>query len=182
MKQFATRIILIIAAVAVFFTGAGVTFIIYCCSGCETEQTLVMTKEHSCCLQKTVAGKSHSCCASHSDNTSESDQTDADACATHMDKNHCQISRLSADINLSVFRLQVSNPFVWISGTYPALLSGVLCHQVNEGDTYALSESPPIIPPREYLSLIRVLIIWFIMHISCLLCAKLVRYELCITL
>ncbi len=159
MKQLVTRIILVIAAVAVFFTGAGVTFIMYCCSGCQAEQTLVVTKAHTCCSQKMIAEESHSCCASHSHHTPASSQADADGCTTHIDEGYCQTSRLSADIDLSVFRPQVSNPFVWISDSYPVLLSSVLSDQINDTDTYAQFESPPNIPPREYLSLIRVLII-----------------------
>ncbi|MFT4221362.1 hypothetical protein [Dysgonomonas sp.] len=159
MKQLVTRIILVIAAVAVFFTGAGVTFIIYCCSGCETEQMLVVTKPHTCCSQKTVAEGSHSCCASHTHHTQPSTQADTDGCATHFDAGHCQASRLSSDIDLSVFRPQVSSPFVWISDAYPVSLSNVLSEQLNDTDTYAQFESPPNIPPRDYLSLIRVLII-----------------------
>ncbi|GAB6010254.1 hypothetical protein [Dysgonomonas reticulitermitis] len=160
MKQLVTRIILVIAAVAVFFTGAGVTYIMYCCSGCETEQTLVVTKAHTCCLQKEVAEETHSCCASHTYHTQPSGHSvDADGCTTHFDEGYCQMSRLSTDIDLSVFRPHVSSPFVWISDVYPALLSGVLSDQINDTDTYAQFESPPNIPPREYLSLIRVLII-----------------------
>lgn len=159
MKQLVTRIILVFAAVAVFFTGAGVTFIIYCCSGCETEQMLMVTKAHTCCSTQMVAEESHSCCDSHTHSTQASDPADRDGCATHFDAGHCQASRLSADIDLSVFRPQVSNPFVWISDAYPVLLSSVLSDQVSDTDTYAQFESPPNIPPREYLSLIRVLII-----------------------
>ncbi|MDR1091156.1 MAG: hypothetical protein LBL79_08790 [Prevotella sp.] len=160
MKKLVNRIILLIAAVAVFFTGAGVTCMIYCCSGCETEQMLVVTKAHSCCLQKDVAGETHSCCASHTHHTQPSGRnTDADGCATRFDEGHCRISRLSADIDLPVFRPQVSSPFVWISDVYPVLLSGVLSGQINDAGIYSQFESPPNIPPREYLSLIRVLII-----------------------
>lgn len=159
MKKLINRIILIIAAVAVFFTGAGVTYIIACCSGCETEQMLVVTKAHTCCSKKDATEETRSCCASHSDHTQPSGHSNTADCATHFDEGHCQASRLSADIDLSVFRPQVSSPFVWISDAYPVLLTSVLSDQVNDMDTYAQFESPPNIPPREYLSLIRVLII-----------------------
>lgn len=159
MKQFVTRVILVIAAAAVFLTGAGVTYMIYCCSGCKTESALTVTEVQACCSQKAVVGASHSCCTSHCDNTSTSNQTDVDECAIHVDEVYCQISHLSADIDLSVFRTQMSNPFIWVSNTYPVLLFRVLSDQANDIGTYALSESPPNIPPREYLSLIRVLVI-----------------------
>lgn len=159
MKQLVTKIILVIAAVAVFFTGAGVTFIIYCCSGCDTEQTLVVTKAHTCCSKQMVSEEGHSCCASHTHYTPESNQSEAKGCSTHFDAGHCQTSRLSADIDLSVFRPQVSNPFVWISDAYPVLLSSISPDPTNDDDAYVRFESPPNIPPREYLSLMRVLII-----------------------
>lgn len=155
MKKLAYRIILLIAAVTVFFTGAGVTFVNYCCSGCTVEQTLVMTKVHSCCSQKTVAEKKPSCCSSH---TQVTDQTDSGECSLS-GKGHCKASRLSADIDMSVFRPHVSSPFVWISDALPVLPVNMLSGQVETTDIYTRFESPPDIPPREYLTLIRVLII-----------------------
>lgn len=158
MKKLVNRIILLIAAVAVFFTGAGVTYIVYCCLGCETEQMLVVTKAHTCCSQKEVAQETYSCCASHIHHTHPSGHS-ADGCTTHFDEGYCQMFRLSTDIDLSVFRPHVSSPFVWISDAYPVLLPGFLSDQINDTDTYSQFESPPDIPPRKYLSLIRVLII-----------------------
>jgi len=152
MKKFAQSIIILIAAVAVFFTGTGVTIVNYCCSGCTVEQTLVMTKAHTCCSQKAgEATETPSCCSTHT-------QLQTGDAYAFSDGSHCKASRLSADIDGSVFRPHVSNPFIWISDIQP--VAQVTTVSLTESiDNLTQLEPPPNILPREYLSLIRVLII-----------------------
>lgn len=156
MKRFAQNFILIIAAVTVFFTGAGVTIINYCCNSCS-EQTLFMTEQHTCCsLEHQKTEQESDCCSMHKD-VSHDESCESDTSFTQ--DVSCTTSRLSIDIDASSFRPIVTVPFVWISGVSPTIPLSILTDNsvYIEGDS--IFESPPDIPPREYLSLIRVLII-----------------------
>lgn len=150
------RVILVIIAATVFLTGMGVTVFNFCCPSCS-EQTLFMTEKHTCCSQKQEQPKTNghtSCCSQES-------TINKNSCAstTFESMDYCSSSRLSIDIDASSFRPQVSTPFVWLSETLPNTLSYAL--PFIDGDTkdYAQLKTPSTTPPRENLSLIRVLII-----------------------
>lgn len=148
MKKFALRTVLLVTSVIVFLTGTGVTIVNYCCSGCTVEQTLVITKAHSCC-SKVEETKQYSCCdLSRNHNEGK--------CSIESGS-HCKASRLSTDLDASAYRPHITSPFVWISDTPVTHL--IALDQFENTDIYIQFESPPKIPPRDYLSLIRVLII-----------------------
>lgn len=156
MRKFAQNIILVIAAATIFLTGAGVTIINYCCTSCSG-QTLIMAQQHACCVMdhEQHTNTATSCCA-----TTGSDSHDACETSTLSGETHCQASRLSIDIDAASFRPHVATPFIWISDNSLTLTSALLPDNTAEfADHYSLFKSPPDIPPREYLSLIRVLII-----------------------
>jgi len=155
MKRFAQNIILVIAAATVFLTGAGVTIINYCCTSCSG-QTLIMAQQHTCCAtsHEQNTDVTASCCA-----TTGSEGHDLCETTAYSGETHCQASRLSIDIDAASFRPHVAIPFVWISDNSLTLASALLPETAEFADHYSLFKSPPDIPPREYLSLIRVLII-----------------------
>ncbi len=155
MKRFAQNFILIIAAATVFFTGAGVTIINYCCNSCS-EQTLFMTEQHTCCsLEHQKAEQKGDCCSMHKDVSHNESCEDT----SFTQDISCTTSRLSIDIDASSFRPIVSVPFVWISDVSPTIPLSILTDNSLYTQDNSIFESPPDIPPREYLSLIRVLII-----------------------
>lgn len=149
------RVILVIIAATVFLTGMGVTVINFCCSSCG-EQTLIMTQRHTCCSQENQAEtESHkSCCA---EKGSLENKTSANTFFD--DAEHCSSSRLSIDIDASSFRPQVTSPLVWLSATLPHTLGYTVSLTLGDTKEYTQLKTPTKIPPREYLSLIRVLII-----------------------
>ncbi|NDV94733.1 hypothetical protein D0T84_07345 [Dysgonomonas sp. 521] len=153
MKKFAQRFILLIAAATVFFTGAGVTIINYCCTSCSG-QTLFMTEQHICCVQENDDIKAGSCC---SEKEMSHDACESDSNFTK--DTHCTASRLSIDIDASSFRPHVAIPFVWISDAFPVLSASIIPVKTEYAGDYTSFRSPPGIPPREYLSFIRILII-----------------------
>jgi hypothetical protein len=153
MKKFAQRFILLIAAVTVFLTGAGVTIVNYCCTSCSG-QTLFMTEQHICCAQGHNEAKAGSCCSAK--------ETSHDTCendSNFTQDTHCTASRLSIDIDASSFRPHVATPFVWISDALPVLCASIIPVKVEYADDYTSFRSPPDSPPREYLSFISILII-----------------------
>lgn len=155
MKKITQHIVLLIAAIAVFFTGTGVTIINYCCSHCEAEQTLIMASVPDCCSQKKVVIE-QTCCSDH--NSSNNHKSDSDGCNVS-NKEHCKATRLSSDIDIATARQHLQIPYVWISDLYSSLPTSIVLSKIEVADKLAELESPPDIPPREYLSLIRVLII-----------------------
>lgn len=153
MKKFVHSLLLLAIAVAVFLTGAGVTIVNYCCSTCS-EQTLLMTSGHTCCLMgQSNENDGHSCCSSA--NKEEGCESHS---ATHGEEEHCSASRLSFDLDSSMFRPHVATPFVWISDA-SLFLSSLLTTDTFDTDYKEYIDTPPKLPPREYLSFIRVLII-----------------------
>ncbi|MDR1883587.1 MAG: hypothetical protein LBR26_12520 [Prevotella sp.] len=152
MKKFGQRLVLFVVAATVFFTGAGVTIMNYCCASCSG-QTLFMTEQHVCCARTIEVEESPDCC-------SHKKAAHHDTCETSFaNDTHCTASRLSIDIDPSSFRPHVSTPFVWTSNVALALASSILPEKGKYTDKWPHCESPPEIPPREYLSLIRTLVI-----------------------
>ncbi|MBK5720712.1 hypothetical protein JGH11_07490 [Dysgonomonas sp. Marseille-P4677] len=156
MKKFGQSIIIIIVAATVFLTGAGVTVIDYCCSSCGG-QTLFLTQQHICCIEDTHGNDSEvmSCCSM--EKVSKEDTYDN---VSYTKDPHCSASRVTVDIDASSFRPHVIIPFVWISdASYHVALTNTLLQRTDSANGFINSKSPPEILPREYLSLIRVLII-----------------------
>lgn len=150
------RVILLIIATTVFLTGMGVTVIDFCCPSCS-EQTLFMTKQHACCSEKTeqtTEDHTQTCCS----NTKTADLSTCQE-TSYSNTDHCSPSRIMTDKDASSFRPQVSSPFVWLTETLAHTLSSALPVAVNSTIDYTQLKIPSIIPPREYLALIRILII-----------------------
>ncbi len=150
MKKFVQKIILLIIAATVSLTGAGVTIMNYCCTSCSG-QTLFMTEQHICCSELEFAEVAGCCTVTHQHNECNG--------LSYADATHCTTSRLSVDIDASSFRPHISIPFVWIADSYHLIPSFILSDEDQNNDECTLFKSPPEIPPRDYLSLIRVLII-----------------------
>lgn len=150
------RVILLIVATTVFLTGMGVTVINFCCPSCS-EQTLFMTKKHVCCSEKAESNtvrQTKSCCSG----TATIDKGECHD-SSFSKAGHCSPSRLVTDKDASSFRPQISSPFVWLSETLTNALNTTLPNTVGDAKDYTHLKIPSTIPPREYLSLIRVLII-----------------------
>ncbi len=154
MKKFVQILTMSILAVTVFLTGTGVTVIDFCCDSCGG-QTLFITEHHTCCEQASLRHEENvSCCAIADKDTA----TDCDKLAYAQDS-HCAPSRVSADIDASSFRPHVSTPVVWITDAFFVMQGSILFQTIEAADNFIHFKSPPDIPPRDYLSLIRILII-----------------------
>lgn len=155
MKKFGQTIIILIVAATVFFTGAGVTVIDYCCSSCGG-QTLLMTEQHICCSEEHSMSdiETMDCCS-----IQKTSKGDACGNSSFEKDSHCTASRVSIDTDASSYRPHVVIPCVWLSETFYVPLESALLQNANSIDGFTGFKSPPDIPPRKYLSLIRVLII-----------------------
>lgn len=150
MKRFAQRITLLIAACTIFLTGMGVTVINCQCISCD-KQTFFMSAQQTCCSpNKTETDETKSCCSSHK--TCHSTEK-------YLNDAHCSISRLSIDIDPSSFRPHLSIPYMWVSDALFLPVLNILPDEIESSNDYIHLKTPPDISPREYLSIIRVLII-----------------------
>lgn len=152
------HIIILIAAIAVFFTGTGVTVMNYCCSGCISE--FFSEQEQTCCCSSTshnsMAMGDDGCCsdnhkkemAQHNDCTNSASSS----------QDHCSSSRISIDLDSSIFKPHLAILFTWLSDI-PVFTLNILPHVVEYTHVETYTGDPPSILPRSYLSLIRVLII-----------------------
>ena len=142
MERFAQRILLLIAAVT----------IVNCqCIACD-KQPVFMSVQQVCCSPTPQTEEVKGCCASQNA-CHNTDQTE------YSKDKHCAISRMAIDIDASSFRPHVSTPFVWITDAFFIQAVSILPDIVEHDDEYICFKTPPDTPPREYLSLIRVLII-----------------------
>lgn len=151
MKRIAHTIILLLLATVVFYTGAGVTVMKYCCSNCKASYSIL--------------GQKHTCI--HSEKSDESESCpmcnsvvgDADNVLSYTSKgNGCEAERISIDLDSHQFRAYVSVPFIWLSDIEESSF-GYNNESVKSSDLLIYSEPPPDISPRTYLSIIQVLII-----------------------
>ncbi|WP_163356282.1 hypothetical protein [Dysgonomonas sp. 25] len=135
-------------AVLVFFTGAGVTVMSFCCSDCRS-QVFFMDKK-TCCTIHHEAESTKSCCS-----TDTSSSIDCQCCS---DKEHCSAKRYAIDIDSSVFKPHINIPFEWVDDGGIHTHTVYCCVQECSDACIHLRGSPPV-HPRSYLSIIRVLII-----------------------
>lgn len=157
MKQKIRNILILTMAVTVFFVGAGVTVVDLCCSNC-VENLIALEKKSNCHeLPPADAGFGlHSCC-----NDDASSQNDGMLpCTNQHEGNCCDAERISIDIDSRTFKPDLAkSSLVW---SVLHCQCCCFCHTTNIAQTavsaiYADGDIP--IPPREYLSLLRILII-----------------------
>ena len=153
MKKRYSNILICFLATIIFCVGTGVTVVDLCCADCiRSFLSIEDAKDEADCHGISIM--SESCCSTESSSTEIADCTDQ-----HQDNECCTIERISADIDHAFFKPIISNPLVWSVALFNNEIfdldsSESLTHTTE--DTYR----PPIpIPPREYLSLIRILII-----------------------
>jgi len=111
-----------------------------------------MSSQQYCFSPKAQEDGVKSCCST-ANSCHATDQT------SYSKNKHCSISRLSIDIDPSSFRPHVSIPFVWISDIPSVPQLNMIPYRAEDAGENAHLKIPPDIPPREYLSLISVLII-----------------------
>lgn len=156
MKQQLRRIMLFIAAISVFSTGMGVNLVQYCCSNCQLEADIF--QQHSCVDVTDVdltLEEETSCCGKHHVEQLALD-CKQDEIAEKCSK--CSVTRLSIDLDSSISKPNVSVQTVLLTDL-PILTTSLLLDKKEYLLQFLTNPDPPKISPREYLSLIRILII-----------------------
>lgn len=151
MKQATTKISLVILAFIISLTGMGVTIANFCCDDCSSHfwtkihpvlhDNSEKSTEHSCCSDKKEA-HTHDCTQQHDDN-----------------KKCCSLERQSTTLDSYHTKPAVTIPFTWVENI-PFILTTDLTNRYESESVFGdIDEPPKITSPREYLSLIRILII-----------------------
>lgn len=155
MKRRIQNIFILFMAVTVFFVGAGVTIVDLCCSNC-VENLMMMNKADDAChnLMGVDSSKTHSCCGDDS-----GQDKSMLPCTNKHEGKCCDAERISVDLENRTFKPDIiNNALTWAVVHCQCCC---YCHTTDIEDTagYAeYSDNIPI-PPREYLSLLRTLII-----------------------
>ncbi len=153
MKKRAYNIVVLFLAVAIFFVGAGVTIVDLCCGRCA-DSFISMAEPADDCMQSLDTNKvMDDCCATKSpavENTScESHHAEKGDC--------CKKERVSIDLDNTIYKHNLSHALVWVVTSLFHNSSLFLA----TGEKYLQPDvvDQITIPPRDYLSLIRILII-----------------------
>ena len=155
MKQRIQNIFVLFMAVTVFFVGAGVTIVDLCCSNC-IENLILMNKADGNChdLVAVADMKSHSCC--QDDAGQDSNML---PCTNKHEGKCCDAERISVDLDNRTFKPGIINTALAWAVVHCQCCCYCHTSDIEQTAGYAeYSDNVPI-PPREYLSMLRVLII-----------------------
>lgn len=153
MKQPIQKILTLCFAALIFFVGAGFTVVDFCCSGCIEEQFFTQSHGGSCCESAKNEAKTDSHCA-----TDGVKHTEHSKCTNPHEGECCVSERVSFDLDNRISKIELNNSFV---SAFVHCYCCCFCHTEDITESFSgynyLNTEP--IPPRDYLSLIRVLII-----------------------
>lgn len=146
MKNTVTYLFVVFLASLVFYGGAGVNFVTYCCNDCRTEGVAVLINDNCC----EVHG--HDCC----DATADEETSCSSGCC---EDDCCGLERISFDWSSS------HNPIVDLQPVeidlLPFNLSLTSLMPVPTIKEYFAQDqdNPPVVCPRVYLHLLATLLI-----------------------
>lgn len=137
-------------SVVVFTTGMGTTIAHFCCDSCLDDFFISQTIS---CKKENTVGHSSCCTQTH--------QPVTDLCNFHgnTDNSCCKIERHSIDLDSFHFKPIVLVPYTWIADALPQIANPSLSDDFNDIVVDHNNDPPPITKPRNYLSIIQILII-----------------------
>jgi len=145
MKKMFTYLFTLLMAILVFYGGAGVNVVSFCCQDCRAAGMEVLTGDKCC----EIHGHSH-------------DQVMIEAATGSVSHSHdmcCDLKRVSFDWNHEQVSFDDLQPLVFdlFTDQLPDI-SVVSLPFVSEIHTL-MPTGPPLLPPRDYLSLLTTLLI-----------------------
>lgn len=148
MKQFVTTLFIVFLALLVFYGGAGVNFVSYCCNDCQSEGVEVLLDDKCCEIHE----------HSHAINRPSTVDPSEGLCAL-AHNNGCDIDRVNFDWS----RIHIQTPDLQpvaldLLFGYLLNLSLVPLPIATEGLS-VMANGPPVLCPRIYLSLLTSLLI-----------------------
>jgi len=175
MKRICTYTAVFFLAAILLYGGAGLNVIHFCCDGCRISGTPLMTAKADVCAEDSHL-HSHDCCG-HETNCCDSEAAVADdatvagdataagviACCSHNDHSGadcCSFERISFDLFSQHAPKLISDPSSLCIDLFTcdlyrsSFLSCNSCEVIND-----LPNGPPLPAPRDYLSLLSILLI-----------------------
>ena len=156
MRKKAAYLCILFLATLIFYGGAGVNLVTYCCGDCRSEGVAVLL-EKDCCE---VHGHEHGDANEHTEEHAEANLPAGTAntlCGT--EDAYCDLERVSFDWN-SVAQLVVNLQPVVIDLLSFGISSASLPAFLPENKLFLFADnSPPFVCPRIYLSLLTTLLI-----------------------
>ncbi|MEN9919608.1 MAG: hypothetical protein RL662_2044 [Bacteroidota bacterium] len=155
-KQICNLFVLLLASL-IFLVGAGVTIFDLCCSNCVSNVFSMNAYEVDCNIVDNAGAKNKSCCSDPT-KLAQDHVTELSHCTNEHEGNCCEVKRISVDIDSRMQQFDLSNSttldFLYC---YCCSLSYAAASAYNSSLSIDKKITP--IPPRDYLSLIQVLII-----------------------
>jgi len=168
MKRALTNTIAILMATLVFYGGAGVNMVSYCCNLCRSEGITAILDDKCCDIHhhNHSEQKTSACCKNTCDSHVEEidNGTSHTSCSLHNEyasADYCNMERISFD-------WFVHNSSEQETDLSPITLDLLTCYLseishldiiTNGGKHTPTSHGPPTVLPRDYLSILTVLLI-----------------------
>lgn len=150
MKKTVTYLFIIFLATLIFYGGAGVNLITYCCGDCRTEGVAVLLDNKCCEVHE------HGCCETTAKTTAKAHTNHPGCCE---DEDCCDLQRISFDWNSFNNLIPELQPAVIDLMSFGSALASLLPVPTLKESIARDQEEPPIIPPRIYLNLLTTLLI-----------------------
>lgn len=145
MKNRVTYLFVVLLATLIFYGGAGVNLITYCCGDCQTEGVAVLLNDNCCEVHE------HDCCS-----TMPEPQADHSCCN---DEDCCGIQRIDFEWSSSDNPVVELQPAVMELLSYGSSLYSLIPYPTNNKYFASSQDSPPVVCPRIYLNMLSVLLI-----------------------
>ena len=171
MKKVVTSFVALTMAVLVFYGGAGINIISYCCNDCRVEGIEVLKNDKCCDIHNHNHKNNHrhhqsDCAGSSCDHHTKADNCDTtfkncDFCYNHSHGNCCSMERINFDWssqNITELDIDLSPIVLDLLSTDIFNISPVYITMTGDKSPVA-SNRPPLICPRDYLSVLTVLLI-----------------------
>lgn len=145
MKKATTYLFVFVLALLVFYGGAGVNIISYCCGDCEAEGVEVLLDKD--------------CCDVHEHVHCEAMPADGFSACSDMQASVCDIERVSFDWNSVALLLPDMHPAVFDLFSFGTFSVSLVPSPILNRLTAITPTGPPVLSPRVYLSLLTTLLI-----------------------
>lgn len=145
MKNRVTYLFVVLLASLIFYGGAGVNLITYCCGDCQTEGVAVLLNDNCCEVHE------HDCCG-----TTPEPQAGHSCCN---DEDCCGIQRIDFEWSSSDNPVVELQPAVMELLSYGSSLYSLIPYPTNNKYFASSQDSPPVVCPRIYLNMLSVLLI-----------------------
>lgn len=147
MKNTVTCLFIVFLATLIFYGGAGVNLITYCCGDCRTEGVTVVLDDK--------------CCEVHDHEHEQSGiVSGSEPVVCHAEKEDCcNLQRIYFDWNRTGNFIVQLQPAVTDLFSYGLSLFSLVPAPVIKDYEWQVQHSPPVVCPRTYLSLLTTLLI-----------------------